>query len=255
MENKRKIKIVSDIDDTIYPSPHIKTIYPKEYKTIPGVLNVFNFLNVDKLDIIFLTARPSLCGILTKYTLKEMTKKTDGNLDSEFSFLTGYLFHVLLYVLYFIFGISILKRISDGYVSKAKYKSFVKLIEAEKDVDFYWFGDNSQGDLLTGQELIEKYDDNMKGVYIRNVYSNKNNVDCVRNWLRNKEYLNKNKVLIHNSYLQVGIDLYYRGVFNEHMLKILVEEYEKLVNNEKFTDHYQNEINKILIKYVRDVIL
>lgn len=252
MNNHRKIRIVSDIDDTIYKSPYSISIYPKDSTTFPGVVDIYNKLNIDNEDIIFITARPSIFGIFSWYTLRELTKKT--NLKAKI--IMGYIIYILLYIIAFVFRCGTLKNICNSYMSKTKYDSFVNIINNNKNFDFFWFGDNSQGDLLTGQRLLKEYNNRIKSVYIRNININNDSVSHVKNWLDNVMMSKENKkLLVHNSYLQVVIDLYYKNFINStDFIKDIVAKYLELLEN-KSINIYQKQIDEILIYYINNNII
>lgn len=145
---------MSDIDKTLYEGNKLNIkIEPVHYtvKNLNSCINPF-----------FITSRIPL---LRKTTLNKLKKDF-----SEFELLMGrsivliiYVFTTILYYLTFcIFGS--LKEIPSKMMGNVKFSHFSNIYEKYKnvhhDIVFIFFGDNSQGDPIFGEKMLDFLKDN-----------------------------------------------------------------------------------------------
>jgi len=162
MGGRRGIKILSDVDDTLYCSGGMFPAgcdkrFPK-HVVYPGFLSLLKALDIatdsdiPSCNLIFLSARPHLYKDLAEdhsYRLFESLVQ-DNSMHSFPTLLPGKWQHCLKALLRSIFSKS-KTWISVGDYKVATYRKFRQLYP---EYDFMFFGDNGQGDLWAAQRML-----------------------------------------------------------------------------------------------------
>jgi len=150
------IKLVSDIDDTVrcsggsFPAGCDARL-PK--KTIyPGCFQLFRELDKKPAsNLVFLSARPHIYKDLSENaSFKMFTEFSHQGLHTRPSLVSGYLNQGLLSALKSVLGIAH----AWEAVGRQKAQFFDQYAQLFREYDFFFFGDNGQGDLLTGQTIL-----------------------------------------------------------------------------------------------------
>lgn len=249
-EKNDEIKIITDIDDTIIET-YFSNNYPNS-KTIPGISKIIEIINKNKNPIVFLSARPKLGGILIKKTNKTLKNKfSDNILGKNFIIIYGCFIYIIITFIGLIISIIYNKNnsitiYSNKKIGYDKYKKATKYLDLYPNTNFIFFGDNSQGDELVGKLLLENYNDRIKAVYIRNVKKN-NILDILKNININK-YKICSKYFIHNSYLEVSLNMYFNNLITFQELNEIKKDFNyinKNISQYKIDNKIINLINKI----------
>eukprot|EP00928_Gymnodinium_smaydae_P082006 TRINITY_DN65433_c0_g1_i1.p1 TRINITY_DN65433_c0_g1~~TRINITY_DN65433_c0_g1_i1.p1 ORF type:complete len:757 (-),score=177.80 TRINITY_DN65433_c0_g1_i1:112-2382(-) len=156
------IKVLSDIDDTLYSSggkfpAGCDTVYPK-HVVYPGVLKLFEQLdwtfqeNVLSCNLVFLSARPHIYKSMTEdhsYQLFQ-TLHREGRMHTLPTLLPGKLASgAWATVAHWALGSRAWKAVGED-----KYRTFTDFSRLHSEYDFIFCGDNGQGDLLAGERMM-----------------------------------------------------------------------------------------------------
>uniref|UniRef100_A0A6B2LCF3 Phosphatidate phosphatase APP1 catalytic domain-containing protein n=1 Tax=Arcella intermedia TaxID=1963864 RepID=A0A6B2LCF3_9EUKA len=176
-ETRRPLKILSDVDDTLFSSggslAGYDTSYPKAC-IYPGVTTFYKELDIGPEEsdgeweshkmgnLVFLTARPHVKYALgasekiSHKTFKEFNQK--GILHTRSTLLAGDLEG---------FKGAAMKDFSP--MAEKKYSNFTQYAVIQPEYDFIFFGDNGQGDTKAGLNMLDNYPERMKGVFMHQV--------------------------------------------------------------------------------------
>lgn len=151
----RRLKILSDVDDTLYLN-WVDRRYPK--KTVyPGVVALYGALDRGPGDppdptgdLVFVTARPDdRLGWMERQTFENLRGAGLTNvtvLCGDFAHLVGN------------------ERIAQG-----KHRNFVRYSQLYPEADFVFFGDSGQGDVSFGRRMRASHPERVRGVFIHDV--------------------------------------------------------------------------------------
>lgn len=147
--------IFSDIDDTLFARLHDKS-YPGKTR-YPGVLAFFRVLNAaasapgERANITFVTARPGLFGgIVAAYTRRSL--RAAG--IPHASILTG----------------SLLALRSHRSMAARKIANVHQYHQVFPEYRFVFVGDNGQGDVDVGREMLRVFPEDVRGVFIHDIH-------------------------------------------------------------------------------------
>jgi len=137
---KRPIKVLSDIDDSIYASLY-DVSYPKS-TTYPGVVSFYSsmdkFLNEDERgNLVFLTARPKgLFSLFRKFTFNTLK---EAGVTIPFTMCSG----------------SFSTIFTNNEMAKKKFENFEKFRQVYPEYRYVFNGDSGQGDIIAGQLMLK----------------------------------------------------------------------------------------------------
>ena len=152
---QRRVRLISDIDDTLYSSLHDPayvrgTLYPgiTAFHEEIGRLSISPHSEI--VDLILLTARPrDALGLIESYTKRSLSRRGLTHtvvLSGSVSALRTH--HAMA-----------LKKLLNFELYQALYPEF----------DFVFIGDNGQGDVSLGAMLLERFPDRVREVLIHNL--------------------------------------------------------------------------------------
>ena len=149
-----ELKVLSDIDDTVFARLHDKR-YPGKTR-YPGVLALFNALDRapdgegEQGDLAFVTARPGLFGgLVAAFTRRSLRK-------------AGVKKHNIL------LG-SLLALRSHSHMAKRKVRSIHRYHQIFPEYKLVFVGDSGQGDVQVGRTIKEDLGDAVRGIFIHDV--------------------------------------------------------------------------------------
>ncbi len=149
-----EIKVLSDIDDTVFARLHDKR-YPGKTR-YPGVLAFFNALDHapdgsgESGDLTFVSARPGLiAGIVSRFTRRSLRK-------------AGIRQHTIL------LG-SLLALRSHHYMARRKMQNIRRYHQLFPEYGIVFVGDSGQGDVQVGREMLQELGDAVRAVFIHDV--------------------------------------------------------------------------------------
>lgn len=196
-EETKEIKILSDIDDTLYPNWKDER-YPKTNRTTgmrytyPGITTFYRELDLARAsepslcDLTFLTARPGdRLGASQTITREHLTALSVGYAK----ILTGDFSHLLTHEL----------------MAEKKYQSFIAYRRLFPEYDFVFCGDSGQGDAIAGALMIDHPGGAMKGVFIHDV------VDTSE---EEREAYRKRGVYFHDTYVGAALNAFALGLLD-----------------------------------------
>jgi len=152
--SRDEIKILSDVDDTLYanwkddryPS---KTVYP-------GVIQLYRELDAGRDqqtgyvgDLVFVTARPSGRGLIERRTHRSLRKR---GIDKA-TVLSG----------------SFRRVLGNAAIASKKLENFLQYAELFPEYDFVFYGDSGQGDVRFGQDMLRAHPARVRAVFIHDV--------------------------------------------------------------------------------------
>jgi len=152
--SRDEIKILSDVDDTLYanwkddryPS---KTVYP-------GVIQLYRELDTGQNprtgyvgDLVFVTARPSGGGLIERRTHASLRKR---GIDKA-TVLSG----------------SFRRVLGNATIASKKLENFLQYAELFPEYDFVFYGDSGQGDVRFGQDMLRAHPARVRAVFIHDV--------------------------------------------------------------------------------------
>lgn len=159
------IKVLSDVDDTLYSSGgHFPAGCDKRYPekvVYPGCLQLFEALDQawseDKpsCNLVFLSARPHVYKAYAEGKSYKLFQDLlhRGQMHSCPTLLPGRLLHGVQAVL---MALMCFKTNAWRGVGHLKYTTYLNFRALYEEYDFVFFGDNGQGDQLTGQLMISQ---------------------------------------------------------------------------------------------------
>lgn len=152
------VKVLSDIDDTVYPNLKDKR-YPRDTRRYPGVVQLFWELDLGPLDtadrpgdLVFLTARPrDRIGIVEDVFTQKKTLSRFGFppatvLSGDFAHLVG-----------------------NGAIADKKFENFEEFLKLYPEYSFVFIGDSGQGDAEFGERILDELSEAVRGVLIHDV--------------------------------------------------------------------------------------
>lgn len=149
-----QVKILSDIDDTVFARLHDKR-YPGKTR-YPGVLAFFAALNhslvkaTDDANITFVTARPGLFGgIVSAWTRRTLAKAG----VKRPTILTG----------------SLLALRSHGSMARRKIRNIRQYHQVFPEYGLVFVGDSGQGDIEVGKLMLQELPDSVRAVLIHDI--------------------------------------------------------------------------------------
>lgn len=206
------IKLLSDVDDTLYASLH-DSRFPKG-TLYPGILELHQALqrssekNSNSLaSLTLLTARPrDAMGVVERLTQRQLRGKGMSSVT--------------------VLGGSFFALRSHGAMAQRKLENFSLYQRLFPEFDFVFIGDNGQGDLSLGEMMLDLYPKRMSSVYIHDVKQTGSSHD-------------HNQLHYFGSYLEMAIDLCQQGLLSlEDCERVSVASTRDL-NNTAFSNSLQ----------------
>lgn len=155
MVETNQVKVLSDIDDTVFARLHDKR-YPGKTR-YPGVLAFFSALNhslgkkSDDANITFVTARPGLFGgIVSAWTRRTLARAG----IKRPTILTG----------------SLLALRSHRSMAKRKIRNIRQYYQVFPEYGLVFVGDSGQGDIEVGKLMLQELPDSVRSVLIHDIH-------------------------------------------------------------------------------------
>ncbi|OQR81632.1 hypothetical protein THRCLA_11563 [Thraustotheca clavata] len=198
---KPLVKIISDIDDTLYPG-WADTRYPS-HKLYPGVSHLYRSVSrgVEKApSVTFLTARPrgwfSLGRSLTADHLVSLGVNNPTVLNG-----------------------SVPGLMSNEKIAKLKLQNFERYATLFPEYKFVFFGDCGQGDALLASQLLRLHPDKVLGVFIHDITPDKKTTGDGGN----KDEYRSQGIVFYETYAGAGSAAYEKGLMSKSDLDTLVD--------------------------------
>ena len=244
----KKIHIISDIDDTIFPSNTGGTDKSFiSYELYPGIIDLFNIFKKESKYITFLSARPEIFNN-NKNLINIPYNLLNGN---YYTFLDGSkgLINQSLY------GYDNVNNYTN--IANKKIESYLNYQKIYPEYKFIFFGDLGQGDIIVAKELLKN---NTLIVVLHDIYRNNEWISPSRNKEINElknlfgyrvfivktypEFLKKLLFRFENNLLD---EKYFNNLITKNKCLELLNKYEN--NIEMINDSiYKNELLKIFNK-------
>lgn len=187
------IKVLSDIDDTVYANWKDKRYPPKTI--YPGVKQFQRELG---RDVVFVTARPGVIERLTRRSLHKIG--FDGA-----TILPG----------------SLGKSISNARIASKKAENFLQYRRLFPEFDFVFTGDSGQGDVDFGRRILT--DRAVRAVFIHDVVATPSHAKLA--WRRKK-------IIFFDTYAGAAVEAFREGILPREAVARVVaaarEEFEKI---------------------------
>lgn len=152
---KRRVRIISDIDDTLYaslndPAYARGTLYPGVNSFHQELGSMARSQRSEIVDLILLTARPrDGLGLVERYTKRALSRRG----LSHTVILSG----------------SLAALRSHEAMAYKKLENFERYQALYPEFDFIFVGDSGQGDVSLGTLLLERFPDRVREVLIHNL--------------------------------------------------------------------------------------
>ncbi|CAK4661885.1 hypothetical protein LEN26_000215 [Aphanomyces euteiches] len=238
-KDKSLIKIISDIDDTLFPGWADKR-YPNHI-LYPGVAQLYQTMSrgVDSRSpsVTFLTARPrgwfSFGRNLTADRLVSLGVSNPTVLNG-----------------------SVRTGTSADKIAGLKLDNFVRYATLFPEYKFIFFGDCGQGDALLASQMLQLFPEKMLGVFIHDIDS----TNPVTGDGETKAVYKDQGIVFYENYAAAGIAAYERGLLTRESLDDVIQscqnELDKLTfkgpnANEKYTQRKLELLKECdrLVKY------
>lgn len=129
LKEEDRVKIISDIDDTIFPSLYDHS--GVSGKIYPGLRELYMKIDPHGYNTIFISARPKILASMTYKKLQKFGFPTPV-------VLTG----------------TLRTALSNSGMSKKKFENYRKFKQLYPEYKFILFGDSGQGDIQFGQMVL-----------------------------------------------------------------------------------------------------
>eukprot|EP01066_Platyproteum_vivax_P001740 Platyproteum_vivax@DN12199_c0_g1_i1.p1 len=206
------IQVLSDIDDTLYPSLLDWGSPGYAGKLYPGVITFLTSLCIgpaetNKGGIIFITARP-----------RELKKSTKRLLESKgiksFTIVPG----------------SIQTFLHNNSMAQKKFQNFQELVELWPECKFVWVGDSGQGDISFAKQMLLHYPDKIAAVLIHDVITKKGEVKTPPN---ERVELANNRILLFDDYPDAARLALKKGLLSASQVRTIQQEADEEVARRK----------------------
>eukprot|EP00698_Gefionella_okellyi_P004908 TRINITY_DN14536_c0_g1_i1.p1 TRINITY_DN14536_c0_g1~~TRINITY_DN14536_c0_g1_i1.p1 ORF type:complete len:438 (-),score=100.54 TRINITY_DN14536_c0_g1_i1:102-1415(-) len=195
---RKDVKIISDIDDTLYSSLFDRR-YPRGV-TYPGLRQLYYELDIGpdeqgrEGDVCFITARPTaFFGIpenMTKRMLRSRGIYKSTVLTGDMMHLTG-------------------KRIADK-----KFANFKDFEQLYPEYTFVFFGDSGQADPTFAATMLQQFPARMRAAFIHNI---------VPIPAADQADFEAKGVFFFSTYVGAAVECYRRGLISYHGLNLVVK--------------------------------
>jgi hypothetical protein len=224
LDSPYKIKVISDIDNTLIENVNIAPNTYTNNELIPGITPLIKILSKNTTTTL-LSARPFIVENISIDLLK-----TKINREFSFSFLHGKLTPILKIILGKISNDQ--EKIQEAYriMATNKFNKFKKLLEIYPHCKFIFFGDDTQGDQFFAEYLVRLKPDSI--AFIRK---------CNNTYVTYMQ-----SIFYHESYLNVAYILYYKHFLTKNDLKIIINNYKHIYITDK---QKQIDINALDLLY------
>ncbi|KAF0682359.1 Aste57867_25497 [Aphanomyces stellatus] len=199
-KDKPLVKIISDIDDTLFPG-WSDARYPGHI-LYPGVAKLYESIShgVDDRSpsITFLTARPRVSLGVVNPTVLNGSVRTGMNADK---------------------------------IAGLKMDNFIRYATLFPEYKFVFFGDSGQGDALLASQMLAHFPDKMLGVFIHDIDPTS---DLTGDGGLKATYVDQG-VSFYENYAAAGISAFERGLLTKEDLEIVIQSCHDELNLMKFT--------------------
>lgn len=178
------VKVLSDIDDTVYANWKDKRYPPKTI--YPGVKQFQKELG---RDLVFVTARPGVIERLTRRTLRNLGFATPTILPGSLG-----------------------KSLSTARISAKKVENFLQYRRIYPEFDFVFAGDSGQGDVDFGRRILT--DRAVKAVFIH---------DVVKTPSSERLALRRKKICFFDTYAGAAVEAFREGILPRDAVGRVVE--------------------------------
>jgi hypothetical protein len=289
-EKTDRIHILTDIDDTIYPSRYGGSDLSFKHHTVyPGVVSFYKYV-VTTDFVTLLTARPKSIYRDTRETIsKEIGQKvdilngsfTDINLGVGVDFVKRLLYPIISSkssypsTIDHLNGVDPIKWYSNYKdIANTKFESIKKYSSIYPEFNFIFIGDSGQGDLICAYKLYEHKSNNpdfpISASFIHNIIKSKEAKYYKCNeklrMIQDEEFiqsLNQKNIYLFNNYIDLAGKLYSLNIITYKVLdKIINETLIDFKENKKSNVYYQeplyisyieNELTSSAMKYAKDI--
>lgn len=290
-EKTDKIHILTDIDDTIYPSRYGGSDLSFTHHTVyPGVFSFYKYV-VSTDFVTLLTARPKslytdTCDKISKEIGRPVDilngRFKDINLGVGVDFVKRLLYPLISSKSSYpssidhLTGLEPIKWYSNyKNIANTKFESIIKYSSIYPEFNFIFIGDSGQGDLICAHKLYEHKSNNpdfpIKASFIHNIIKSKEAKYYRSNeklrMIQDEEFiqsLSQKNIYLFNNYIDLAGQMCSLHIITYEVLdKIINETLTDFKENKKSSIYYQellyisyieNELNASSIKYTKDII-
>lgn len=218
------IKVLSDVDDTLYANL-VENRYPKKKKTLyPGVLEMYEVVGREpaavsvptgRIPITTLSARPNpVGGILEEGSIASLIQLTEGRLLPVA--LSGRTVSSVIGTLETL-GRKLTSRVSvddldrvERKIGEVKYQNFRRYAAVYSDYRFVFFGDSGQADALTADLMLDdpELSDRVVATFIHDLRSGTDDDEVASPSFREVEDDRPSRLFISRNYIDAAVQAY-----------------------------------------------